>query len=114
MRRNSAFVPRRFHPRGEFSEPEAGTGTYIKKVTIEEYRSDELAQHSEPYTLEVSEDGDILIRTVTYRGCLLALRSLEQLFYAHTVTVDPYTPCAPITIWPPRSAAGHFQKSDSS
>ena len=92
------FVPRKFHPRGEFSEPEAVTKTYIKKVTVQEYRSDELGEHSEAYTVQVSEDGDILIRTVTYRGCLLALRSLEQLFYAHTVSADSYTPCAPITI----------------
>ncbi|KAG7008692.1 beta-hexosaminidase [Physcia stellaris] len=92
------FVPRKFHPRGEFSEPKAGNKPYVKKVVVEEYRSSEFGQYSEAYTLEVSEDGDILVRTISYRGCLLALRSLEQLFYAHTVSVDPYTPCAPITI----------------
>lgn len=79
------FIPRnaQFEPSGE------GERIYIREITVEEH--DELGQDQaiygnsrEAYSLQVFEDGRILIRIVAYEGCLHALNSFSQLFYAHS------------------------------
>lgn len=53
----------------------------------------------EAYTLAISESGDVLIRSVSYRGSLWALQSLQQLFYAHSdPDSEPYASCVPVSI----------------
>ena len=93
-------MPSKSHARGEPFEPDAnGDRCYIKKVTIEEYRLVDHGQSSEVYSIDISEDGEFLIKTTTYRDGLLAFRSLQQLFYSHSEPdSDPYTPYAPIII----------------
>ena len=94
------FVPRKLHPKGKRFEPGVNTEkAYLKNVTIEEYQLNDTGRSNEAYSVEISEDGETLVKSVSYRGSLWALRSLQQLFYAHSEpNTDPYTPCAPVSI----------------
>lgn len=82
--------------------------TYIKQIIVEEQQSvnQEKETHgisAEAYTLEITEDGLISIKTISYHGILHAFNTVSQLFYAHSCcSNEVYTPYAPVEIkdWP--------------
>lgn len=96
------FVPRKFYPRGAQFEPALEDAKqYIERMVIEEDLRDSMGgiKEQEAYTIEVSGDGEALIRIASPIGGLHALESFAQLFFVHsTPTAGSYTPYAPISI----------------
>ena len=99
------FVPRKFYPRGAQFEPAMDDANrYIERLVIEEDSRHDLGDTerqdtSEAYTIEVSEDGDALIRIASSLGGLHALETFAQLFFAHSsLSSGSYTPYAPVLI----------------
>lgn len=95
------FVPYNFHPiDSEFEPNPDAQKTYIRQIAIEEQRTDSrLSVSDEAYSLEVSSDGQTVIKVTSSQGGVRALQTLSQLFYAHSdVGVDIYTPYAPVYI----------------
>ncbi|KAL8689286.1 MAG: hypothetical protein Q9224_004673, partial [Gallowayella concinna] len=102
---NRSFVPQKFYPRGAQFEPVTdNVKRYIERLVIEEDPQYNLASNerhllSEAYTIEISEDGDALIKIASPSGGLHALETFAQLFFAHSSTSDgSYTPYAPLSI----------------
>ena len=99
------FVPRKFYPREAQFEPVANDAKrYIERLVIDEDSRHSLGylEHqdkSEAYTLEVTENGEALIKTASPLGGLRALETFTQLFFAHSSPLSGcYTPHAPIFI----------------
>ncbi len=100
-----SFVPRKFHPRNAEFEPNVThSKRYIQLITIEETRNIKLqpgchARSKEAYSLNILDNGHIIIRIISLQGALHALETLSQLFYAHSGSDSAlYTPYAPVNI----------------
>lgn len=96
------IVPYKFNPRDANFEPDPqGEKTYITQIVIKENQE---SQHGfeqishEAYCIEISSDGQAIIRVISLVGALRALDTLAQLFYAHSQAKDVYIPYAPIHI----------------
>ncbi|KAL9619156.1 MAG: hypothetical protein Q9204_008324, partial [Flavoplaca sp. TL-2023a] len=102
---NRVYVPRKFYPRGAQFEPVTDdTKHFIERIVIDEdpktdLGSTERNDRSEAYTIQISKDGDTLIKIASPLGGLQALETLAQLFFAHsTQSAGSYTPYAPLSI----------------
>lgn len=109
---NRSFVPRKFYPRDVQFEPATNESMrlihsacrYIEQITIEEDPRNNIwdAEHlekSEAYTIEISEDGRVKIKTASPAGGLHALETFAQLFFVHSIpSLGSYTPYAPLLI----------------
>ncbi|KAK2755771.1 N-acetyl-glucosamine-6-phosphate deacetylase [Arachnomyces sp. PD_36] len=95
------FVPEIFHPIDTEFEPKLeASKVYIQQIVIEEQRVE--SHHTvsnEAYSLDISNEGEAVIKATSSHGALRALQTLSQLFYAHSdVEGDVYTPYAPVSI----------------
>ena len=102
---NRAYVPRKFYPRGTQFEPVTDdTKHYLERIVIDEDPKTDLGfternDKSEAYTIQISKDGDTLIKIASPLGGLQALETFAQLFFAHaSESAGSYTPYAPLSI----------------
>jgi hexosaminidase len=102
---DEGFVPSKFHDRNVEFEPQLGDSRiYTNTISIKQYRaskrqiSDYKLSH-EAYSVQVLEDGQAIIKTLSPQGGIYALDSLLQLFYLHSkISKDLYTSYAPVHI----------------
>ena len=100
---SKVFVPWKFHPKDAIPEP--GTVKYeniIYSITFLFRRPYTLQpQIEESYSLDISEEGHVLISIYHPLGGLQALTTFRQLFYKHSdpsEATSPYTPYIPLSI----------------
>ena len=101
MRKNIflySFVPWKFHPRNASFEPNAeASRCYVKLIVIQKLKQSDASDES--YTLNISEDGKVLMSIIHPNGGLHALTTFTQLFYKHSASnPDIYLSNAPIYI----------------
>ena len=102
---NENFIPWKFHPRNSNFEPSTDAlKLFIGKIDLLQKASDPSnlfttldGELDESYSLEITEDGQATITSLTSVGILYALETLVQLFYQSSGG-GVYTPSAPIYI----------------
>ena len=95
---SQSFVPRIFHARNVDFEPVTNASKqYIQKIIIKRDVQQDLGD--EGYTLDIYEDGKVVIKVASQSGGLYALETFTQLFFSHsTPDTGSYTPLAPLSI----------------
>ncbi|KPM43625.1 hypothetical protein AK830_g2911 [Neonectria ditissima] len=100
------FVPWKLRERNSDFEPDVhASKTWVKSIQITQTEKDDetvfkplAGELDESYSLTVSEDGKAAIKAKSSIGCLYALESFLQLFFAHSSGTFWYTPHAPVSI----------------
>lgn len=99
------FIPWKFHPRNSKFEPSPNAPkSYISEIALLQNASDPNnivkaldGELNESYSLEIAENGQATITSVTSTGILRALETLVQLFYQFSGG-GVYVPSAPLYI----------------
>ncbi|KAK7422210.1 Glucosamine-6-phosphate isomerase (Glucosamine-6-phosphate deaminase) (GNPDA) (GlcN6P deaminase) [Neonectria punicea] len=100
------FVPWKLRERNSDFEPDVHAAkTWVKSIQITQTEKDDdtvfkplAGELDESYSLTLSEDGKAVIKAKSSIGCLYALESFLQLFFAHSSDTFWYTPHAPVSI----------------
>ena len=95
-----AYVPWKFHPKGSKYEPELSEAPVIELITVQTTApslNESSGEVDESYTLDLSEDGKVIIKAATPQGSMHGLTTLAQLFYKSSKG-DLYTTMAPVSI----------------
>lgn len=113
---STKFVPWKFYSKTTAFEPDIdATYQTITLVQIKQesnrkndnISASEFFNGDESYSITISEAGVAEIKSNSTLGTIRALKTFEQLFYAHTENLRVYTPLAPVSIvdspkWPHR------------
>ncbi len=102
---NDKFIPWKFHPRNSEFEPSPNAlKSFISEILLLQNASDPSnvfkaldGELDESYDLEITQDGQATITSVTSTGILHALETFVQLFYQSS-SGGVYIPSAPVFI----------------
>ncbi|KAA6413111.1 MAG: glycoside hydrolase family 20 [Lasallia pustulata] len=96
-----SFVPWKFHPRNADFEPPLNVTRRIIDTIVLTVNPDtfEQAASEESYTLQIPENGSVILNAKSEIGVLRGLTTFVQLFYKHSQADNGrYTPLAPVDI----------------
>lgn len=96
-----SFVPWKFHPRNANFEPALNVTKRTIDTVVVTVNPDafEKPASEESYTLQIRENGSVILNAKSEIGALRGLTTFVQLFYKHSqVDTGTYTPLAPIDI----------------